>query len=122
MDKLHKQTRKVNVNMIGWKLYYERYYSDEELKPIQTKILQGKDFDDLLDEDDFNLLEESYIELAKQLGWNSTEFFDDVIEEQANLVLSYDGEISESLSKLMGNAAIEYVENYMDEQKEPALK
>ena len=109
--------------MICWKIYYEQYYSREKLKPIQTMILHNADFDDIIDAceehgGDFNYFDEAYIDLAIQLGWNAQEFIDEELEEQANLVLSFDGEVSESLSKLMSNAALEFVNEYLEEHKD----
>ena len=99
--------------MINWTIKYEPMYSKEEMKPVQDMILREESFNDLLDETDLPLLEEAYIDLAIQLGWDADRFVNEVLEEQANLVLSYDGENSKSLSKMMGNAAIGYIECYL---------
>ena len=104
--------------MIDWTISYERVYSKEELKPIQDMILERRGFDEILDEFlddfDFNYIDEAYIDLAIQLGWDADRYMKEVIEEQANLVLSYDGERSESLSKMMSNTAIAFVKCYLN--------
>ena len=103
--------------MITFTISYEQTYSQEELKPVQAMILQNIPFSEMLDEVDFSLIEEAYIDLAVQFGWNAKKYVDEVLEEQANLVLSYDGENSESLSKMMSNTAIGYVECYLRGEK-----
>lgn len=106
--------------MITWTIRYEQCYSREELKPLQDLILHGdfdEAFDELIEKADGNFMDEVYIDLAIQLGWDADRFVNEVLEEQANLVLSYDGEESESLSKMMQNAAIGYIESYKRGEK-----
>lgn len=109
--------------MITWEIHYEQTYSREELKPIQMMILNDADFDEILDaceKEDFNFMDEAYIDLAVQFGWDVNKYVEDILEDQANCVLAYDGETSRSLSEMMSNAAIEYVTDYL--MKERSLR
>ena len=74
--------------MYKWRLTYTRDYLDEELKPVQEKLLEllisnGKinrdDLESLAYEHDWYeiMVDEALVELAKKMGWNADPFMDE---------------------------------------------
>ena len=103
MDKGNKMTA-VNCRTRGLRVFLrfcaKREYMELIHIPIQMMILNNADFDEIIDaceKECFNFMDEAYIDLAVQLGWDAHRYVEDVLEDQANRVLSYDGETSISL-------------------------
>ncbi len=75
--------------MYKWRLTYTRDYFDEELKPVQEKLLEflastgeidRDEFEALADDYDWNydMFYEALVELAKKMGWNADQFMSNI--------------------------------------------
>ena len=71
--------------MYKWRLTYTRDYLDEELKPVQKKLIELLISSGKIDKDDLealaydydwndDMIDEALVELAKKMGWNADQF------------------------------------------------